>query len=498
MIIKNEKEVKSLWETVGFGNKEEGIATAELVAIFLTEEDVLSGDFYAAGFVGQMAQKDKNLTKLNHITNGFSLTENGVQRLVIIGLGQTAKLEVNALRKAAGCAARAIKECKADTNAVLVPLVKNEEQAEYVRALAEGLLLGSYEFNECKSDPEQHKIGNIEIFIDTLKIDTILEEAGTIAESVLWTRNLVNRPGNMVQPLIMALEAEHIAEEFGLSCEVLGKEQMIEKGMGSLLAVAQGSAAEPRMITLKYTGAGKEKPYVAFVGKGITFDSGGISIKPSEGMGEMKDDMAGAGAVLGAMKAIAELKLPCNVIGIAACAENMPSGTATRPGDVVKAANGKTIEVVNTDAEGRMVLADAVWYACRQGAAKVIDIATLTGAVIIALGTETAGIVSNDDALCAAIIKAGKKCGENYWQLPALPECKEALKSDVADLLNSTGRPGGTITGGLFIGEFVDEKMPWAHIDIGGTSTAAATKGFWVKGATGMGVATLVEIAKEL
>ena len=232
------------------------------------------------------------------------------------------------------------------------------------------------------------------------------------------------------------------------------------------------------------------------VGKGITFDSGGISIKPEAGMGEMKDDMAGAAAVLGAIRAIAEMKLPCNVIAIAACAENMPSGTATRPGDIIKAANGKTIEVVSTDAEGRMVLADAVWYACRQGASKVIDIATLTGAVIIALGNETAAIVSNNDNLCEEIISAGKTAGENYWRLPSLPECKEAIKSDIADLLNSAGRPGGVITGGLFIGEFLDENIPWAHIDIGGTSTAQKTNGYLVKGATGIGVATLVQLVK--
>ena len=212
----------------------------------------------------------------------------------------------------------------------------------------------------------------------------------------------------------------------------------------------------------------------------------------------MKDDMAGAGAVLGALRAIAALKIPCNVMGIIACAENMPSGSAQRPGDVVKAANGKTIEVISTDAEGRMVLADAVWYACKQGAAKVVDIATLTGGVIVALGTETAGVVGNDDVLIRQLIEAGKKAGESYWQLPALPECKEALKSDVADLLNSAGREASCISGGLFIGEFVEAGIPWAHIDIGGTSTAAKTAGFKVKGGTGFGVSTLIKLAQEM
>ena len=208
--------------------------------------------------------------------------------------------------------------------------------------------------------------------------------------------------------------------------------------------------------------------------------------------------MTGAAVVLGAMKTIAQLKLPCNVIGIMACAENMPSGSAQRPGDVVKTASGKTIEVVSTDAEGRMVLADAVWYACRLGAAKVIDIATLTGGVIVALGNETAGIVGNNEELIEKIISCGKKAGEMYWHLPSLTECKEAIKSDIADLTNSAGRAASTITGGLFIGEFIDEGTPWAHLDIGGTSTADKTAGFKPKGCTAFGVRTFVNIAKEL
>ena len=328
-----------------------------------------------------------------------------------------------------------------------------------------------------------------------MQVNDIIAEANILCESIVWTRNLVNHPGNIVQPKNIADEALKLSDKLDLQCEILGIDAMKEKKMGSILAVGKGSAAEPRLITLKYQGS-DEANWIALVGKGITFDSGGISIKPEAGMGEMKDDMAGAAAVLGAIRAIARMQLPCNVMAIAACAENMPSGTATRPGDIIRAASGKTIEVVSTDAEGRMVLADAVWYACRQGASKVIDIATLTGAVIIALGNETAAIVSNNDNLCKEIIDAGKIAGENYWRLPSLPECQDAIKSDIADLLNSAGRPGGVITGGLFIGEFVDENIPWAHIDIGGTSTAQKTNGHWVKGATGVGVATLVQLVK--
>ena len=301
----------------------------------------------------------------------------------------------------------------------------------------------------------------------------------------------------MLTPLDMAKAAQLTAEKCGMECEILDAAQMQAKNMNAVLAVGQGSVNPPYMAVLKYNGGGNA-PYTAFVGKGITFDSGGISIKPEANMGEMKDDMTGAAVVLGAMQAIAQLKLPCNVIGVMACAENMPSGSAQRPGDVVKAASGKTIEVVSTDAEGRMVLADAVWYACRLGAGKVIDIATLTGGVIVALGNETAGIVGNNEELIEKIISCGKKAGEMYWHLPSLPECKEAIKSDIADLTNSAGRAASTITGGLFIGEFIDEGTPWAHLDIGGTSTADKTAGFKPKGCTAFGVRTFVNIAKEL
>ena len=215
-------------------------------------------------------------------------------------------------------------------------------------------------------------------------------------------------------------------------------------------------------------------------------------------MGEMKDDMTGAGDVLGALRAIAALKLPVNVLGIMACAENMPGGSAQRPGDIVRSASGKTIEVISTDAEGRMVLADAVWYAGYLGAAKVVDIATLTGAVSVALGKETSAIISNDDQLAQAIKDSGARVGESWWQLPSLPDLAAAIKSDVADVKNSAGRPGGCITGGLFIGSFVKKDLPWAHLDIGGTSTATKTSGYIVQGGTGFGTATLIELARSL
>lgn len=325
----------------------------------------------------------------------------------------------------------------------------------------------------------------------------LVQAAEVRAEAVCYARDLVNDPGNVVTPFVLADEALQMAHDLPLDVDILDEALLQANGMNAILAVGQGSKNPPCMITLKYQGAG-DAPFTAFVGKGITFDSGGISIKPDDNMGEMKDDMTGAAAVLGAIRAIARLGLPCNVMAILACAENMPSSKAQRPGDIVRAANGKTIEVVSTDAEGRMVLADGVWYACHLGAKQVIDIATLTGAVIVALGEETSGIVANDAALVEQLQKAGRMAGENYWQLPSLPECKEAIKSDVADLLNSAGRAGGCITGGLFIGEFVDENIPWAHLDIGGTSTAKKTAGFKVKGGTAFGTMALIKLAGML
>ena len=421
----------------------------------------------------------------------------GLVTVVVAGCGEGSECKPVAFRKAAGEAARALHQAKVTQAVVAAPILTNPKRGAYLEAIVEGLYLGAYTFTEFKSEAKPAPECAVTLCSAIPEAEALLAKATVSAEAVCFTRDLVNRPGNVVNPKVMAAAASKLAEELPLEVEILDEVQMAERQMGAILAVGQGSANPPRMITLKYNGA-DAAPYVAYVGKGITFDSGGISIKPDDGMGEMKDDMSGAGAVLGAMKAIAKLGLKCNVLGILACAENMPGGRAQRPGDIVRAANGKTIEVISTDAEGRMVLADAVDYACKLGAKKVIDIATLTGAVIIALGKETSGIVANDDALVEEIKKAGKFAGESFWQLPSLPECKEAIKSDVADLLNSAGRPGGCITGGLFIGEFVAKGIPWAHLDIGGTSTTTKDSGHKVKGGTGFGTLTLIKLAEML
>ena len=308
---------------------------------------------------------------------------------------------------------------------------------------------------------------------------------------------MINHPPQYMTPAKMAWHAGEIAKQCGLEFSVLEKEDMAANGMGALLAVAQGSDAPPKLITIKYQGNPASQELVAYVGKGITFDSGGISLKPSQNMDEMKRDMAGGGAVIGAMLAIAQLKPKVNIVAIVPCTENMPSGSAFRPGDIITAMNGKTIEVLSTDAEGRLILADAVTYAKKLGAARIVDLATLTGACVVGLGSVYSGVISNNSEWCKAVIDASRQVGEKMWELPNDEEYLRQIKSSVADLKNSGGRPAGAITAGLFIGQFA-EKTPWVHIDIAGTSDADKGRGYNLKGGTGVGVRTLVQLAADL
>lgn len=474
----------------------------DTIVIFLCKECVdfldtlqLPADIYA--IVEKYISRYDDFSDIGAINTLILNKDNKLLNIVLAGCGKGSECKPYNFRKVAGGVARVLKKMKAAKALVVAPLLLNENRGAYVSAIVEGVYLGAYTFDKYKSNQKISAICSIYLATAVPNAKELVNAAEVMASAVCYTRDLVNQPGNAVIPETLAEAAIELGKNLPLEINVLDEVKMADLKMNAILAVGQGSSNPARMISLRYQGAA-DAPYIAFVGKGITFDSGGISIKPDDNMGEMKDDMAGAGAVLGALKAIAELKLKCNVIGILACAENMPSGNAQRPGDIVKAANGKTIEVISTDAEGRMVLADGVWYACRLGAKKVIDIATLTGGVIVALGQETSGIIANDQDLVSQIITAGKYAGESLFQLPSLPECKEAIKSDVADLKNSAGRAASAITGGLFIGEFVDENIPWAHIDIGGTSTSEKTEGFKIKGGTGFGTLTLIKLAGML
>ena len=332
---------------------------------------------------------------------------------------------------------------------------------------------------------------------DAAKVPTLEQGCKTgriIAEANNLARDLINEPANYMTPSDLAKVAEKLAKTHGLGLTVLNREQIEKEGMGALLGVAQGSSQPPKLIVLSYKGHKKSSNTMGFIGKGITFDSGGISIKMSDNMWEMKGDMAGAAATMAALTAIAQLKPKVNVTAIIPATENLPGGKALKPGDILKAMNGKTIEVVNTDAEGRLILADALGYAVKQGLSPLVDIATLTGACHIALGDICSGILGNSQELIDKVVKAGAAAGERLWQLPMYEEYKEQNKSEVADIKNSGGRWGGAITGAQFLSEFVGDK-PWAHIDIAGTFITSKEHGYLVKGATGVGVRTLVNFA---
>lgn len=428
----------------------------------------------------------------------------GARQVILLGLGKQEEFTLDRLRGVAGTAIRAAQQLDARSVATVV---HGAGQAGFdplaaAQALVEGTLLGNYRFRSYKTEPDDIILPEKLYIVENnaQKVPAITAGAGraeTIAAAVNMSRDLVNHPANYMTPMRMAAQASEIANSQGLEVQVLDRDDIVSLGMNAFLAVAKGSHEPPRLIVLRYNGNPGGKNLLALVGKGITFDSGGISLKPGEGMHEMKDDMAGAAAVLGAMQAIAALKPPVNIIGVVPCTENMPSGYAFRPGDVIDSLGGKKIEIISTDAEGRLILADAVAYALRLGATHIIDLATLTGACVVALGSVTSGVMSNDRELCRRVLDASTATGERMWELPLFEEYKEQIKSDIADLKNSGGRPAGAITAGLFIAAFAAGK-PWVHIDIAGTVSSDKDNGYKVKGATGVGVRTLVRLVEDL
>ncbi|MQG15648.1 MAG: leucyl aminopeptidase [SAR202 cluster bacterium] len=426
------------------------------------------------------------------------------KRVVVAGLGLKEKFDQDVIRSVSGTIARFLNSKQINNYATVLhgggsKSIKSKYAA---RSIAEGTLLGSYKFNGHKSKKSVQNIENLIIVEkDQAKIDDIqlgVDQGSTIASSVSLARDLVNQPANYMTPSHLADIATDICDQTNLKLEVLDENKMRELKMGALLGVAKGSVVPPKMIIIKYIGDPDNLDNnIGLIGKGITFDSGGISIKPSGGMAAMKGDMAGAASVISAMQAIDILSPKINVTAIAAATENMPGGNAQKPGDVVVAMNGTTIEVDNTDAEGRLVLSDAVSYAVQLGIKRIVDVATLTGAIEIALGKVTTGAFSNNSELVNQVIEAGKNAGEKIWELPTFDEYRELYKSDVADLKNVGGRQAGSITGAMFIGEFAKD-VPWVHLDIASTSTSAKTFGLITKGATGTPVRTLVYLVLAL
>jgi len=419
------------------------------------------------------------------------------KRLLLIGGGKAKKFNASELRKLAGAAARALKPRNLRSLAFAVPREIPAEQA--VRAVVEGAIVGDFDPDTYKSDRKDQKIESLTVVAsgDQAALQRALDEARIIAESQNFARELINEPSNRMTPTILAQRAEQMAKETGLKCEVLGADKIKELKMGAFWGVAQGSDEPPALIVLRYEPAGApEKPVLGLVGKGITFDTGGISIKPADGMEKMKYDMAGGATMLGAMRAIALLKPQVKVIGIVCATENMPSGKAQKPGDIQTAMSGKTIEIINTDAEGRLVLADGLCYARQLGCTHLVDAATLTGAVVVALGYTNAGIFANDDEIYGRFKEALDKAGEKMWRLPLDDEYKEQIKSNIADIMNTGGRWGGAVTAAMFLKEFAEET-PWIHLDIAGTAWMEDNKPWIAKGPSGIAVRSLVEFARD-
>jgi leucyl aminopeptidase len=429
--------------------------------------------------------------------------------VAIVGLGSRDRFTLERVRRASAVACRALRKAGAqEVGLALAWADSGLNLAQAARASIEGALLGLYRFTRYKSEHAREgdeSNGNSRHLRSITIIGrgrepalrAAVERGQILAEATNFARDLGNEPPNVLTPTEFAERARAMASEVGLECEVYGPDWMREQRMGALLGVAQGSAQEPRLIVLRHRGGAADDPGLALVGKGITFDTGGISIKPAADMDAMKMDMCGGAAVIGAMMAIARLKPSANVTGIVPTTENMPGGNAFRPGDILRASNGKTIEIVNTDAEGRLILADALSYATKLGLSPIVDAATLTGAISVALGRVRAGLFCNDEALQRTIVAAAEAAGERIWPMPMDPEYREQIRSEIADVKQTGGRPGGSITAAMVLSNFVGET-PWAHLDIANVNARATRDVEGDKGATGFGVRTFTELATML
>jgi leucyl aminopeptidase len=417
-------------------------------------------------------------------------------RILLIGMGKSEEVNRAAVRRAASVAAKRMRALGVTQGAFHLPAESRGEvtPAEAGQAIAEGLAQGAWQFLEMKRPGEEKKppLERVDVLAPEDEAFAAGHRIGAaIGAGQTLARGIQVLPGNVCTPTYVARTAEELAERHGLEVTVLDKAAIAREKMGALLAVAQGSVEEPRFIALEYKGA--EGAPIVLVGKGVTFDTGGISIKPAQNMEDMKYDMSGAAAVLGTFEALGRLKPAVHVVGLIPSTENMPSGTAVKPGDVVTSHFGKTIEVINTDAEGRLILCDALSWARRYRPACVIDIATLTGAVVVALGHSAAGVMGSDEALVEEVRRAGERAGERAWPLPLWDEYRDLMKSDIADVKNAGGRPAGSISAGWFLREFVD-GFPWAHLDIAGTAYTDRDDPSRVKGPTGIGVRLFSEL----
>jgi len=415
---------------------------------------------------------------------------------LLVGVGKQADLDLDGLRRAAAAVARRAGKAPTVATTLLDALPRSAERAAGATALAEGFVLGAYKFLRYKSDGEPSELDHVVVLTSARsRLQPALDRGSSIADAVAWARDMVNTPAGDQAPVQFVEQAKRRLRGRKVTATVMDVRAMRSEGMGGVLGVGQGSSNPPRFLKLTYSPRGARPGVLALVGKGVVFDSGGLSIKPSSGMETMKIDMSGAAAVVGAMSALDELGVKHKVVAYTPLVENMPSGTAIRPGDVLEIRNGTTVEVLNTDAEGRLILADALSLAADDDVDAIVDVATLTGACVVALGEKIAGLMGNREDWVEQVRAAADTVGEPVWPLPLPSDMRRLLDSEVADLKNiGGGGYGGTLTAGLFLQEFVD-GVPWAHVDIAGPSRASSDEGYVVKGGTGFGVRTLIELA---
>ncbi len=474
---------------VSVSQSEVSAVDADLVAIGLCEGEELPGELASARGAGDAKGGFKKLATIH---------PDQPARVLVAGLGKREDLDAERLRVAAALVAKEASKLSATSLAWVLP--DGDERKALAEGIVTGTILGSYSFDQFKSvdsdDPEPAALDSLTL-LGSESVAEAAEMARVCGEAQNHARDLQSLPSNVATPSYLGRRAREIASAYPtVSVDVLGREEIAEKKMGGLIAVSQGGPEEPKLIVLRYENGGSGET-LGFVGKGVTFDTGGISLKTPGGMHEMKMDMSGAAAVLGAVRAIAELELKVNLIAVIPSTENMPSGTAIKPGDIITQYNGKTVEVNNTDAEGRLILADALAYAIEQGADRVVDIATLTGAVMIALGSTYAAVISNDDALAGEVEEVGRETGELVWRLPLHPEYTALMKGTVADLTNAAAkRKAGTISAAGFLEEFVGDT-PWAHLDIAGTAWDVG-RPYTGNDASGFGVRLLTALARSV
>lgn len=476
--------------------------TAEGKSKVMLAESARHADELLGGLLAQICADEEFKGNLGEMTTVYTMGKLSAKRLIMIGLGKQETLNAQSVRRASAIAARHAQK----TGAHSIALALDGEtfgvsKAASAQAQTEGTLLGLYTFRkyqETSDNANRQGVTKITLIADeTSKAEeeVAAQRGNAMATATNFARDLVNEPPNVLTPTELSKRASAMAKQFGLECEILDRPQMQELGMGGLLGVAQGSVEPPKFIILRYRGAPDSADKgIALVGKGITFDTGGISLKPAERMHEMKGDMAGAAAVLAAIQAIAALKPTINVTALVPSTENMPSGSAYRPGDILRIMNGKTVEIVNTDAEGRLALADGLSYAVKEGLSPIIDIATLTGGIVVALGSTMSGVFCNDTELCNEIIAAGQVAGEKFWPMPLDEEYVEQIKSEIADVKQTGGRGASAVTAAKILENFVGDAQ-WAHLDVAGTTYVDSQKPHQESGATGFAVRTLAELA---